>query len=70
MNEIVEELIRRLDEDLREDFVERAAIMQYDGGLPRDHAECLALLYLLKKYPAALLPSYMKQNISQGERHD
>ena len=62
MNEIVEELLKHLDEDQREDFEERAAIMQYDGGLPRDHAECLALLYLLKKYPSALLPSYMKIN--------
>jgi len=70
MNEIVEELLLRLDEDQREDFEERAAIMQYDGGLPRDHAECLALLSLFKKYPAALLPSYMKQNTPQGERHE
>jgi hypothetical protein len=29
-----------MEPDLREDFEERAAIMQYDGGLPRDHAEC------------------------------
>lgn len=49
MNEIVEELLTRLSEDQREDFEERAAIMQYDGGLTRDHAECLALLYLLRE---------------------
>ena len=51
MNEIVQELLKHLDEDQREDFEERAGIMLYDGGLTRDHAECLALLYLLKKYP-------------------
>ena len=43
MNEIVEELLTHLNADQREDFEERAAIMQYDGGLRRDHAECLAL---------------------------
>jgi hypothetical protein len=50
MNEIVEELLTHLDEDQREEFEERAGIMQYDGGLTQDHAECLAMLYLLKKY--------------------
>ena len=49
MNEIVEELLTRLSEDQREGFEERAGIMQYDGGLTRDHAECLALLYLLRQ---------------------
>ena len=70
MNEIVTELLTNLNEDQREDFEERAAIMQYDGGLTRDHAECLALLYLLKKHPTALLSSYMKENTLQGEHHE
>ncbi len=43
MNEIVVELLTRLSEAQREDFEERAGIMQYDCGLTRDHAECLAL---------------------------
>lgn len=47
MNEIVEELLVRLNEDQREEYEERAAIMQYDGKMPRDHAECLVLMYLL-----------------------
>ena len=38
MNEIVEQLLTHLSADQREDFEERAAIMEYDGGLPRDHA--------------------------------
>jgi len=28
--------------DLRDDYEERAAIMEYDGGLPRHEAEALA----------------------------
>jgi hypothetical protein len=32
-----------LTEEQREDFEERAAIMEYDGGLPREEAEKLAL---------------------------
>jgi hypothetical protein len=56
MNTIVEELLNRLDEDQREDFEERAAIMQYDGKMPRDHAECLALLDLIRRHPMALMP--------------
>jgi hypothetical protein len=48
INEIVEEIYNRLDEDQREDFEERAGIMEYDGGLTRDHAECLALLCIIR----------------------
>lgn len=48
MNEIVEELLTHLSADQREDFEERAAIMEYDGGLSRDHAECLALLVIIR----------------------
>jgi hypothetical protein len=51
----INDLIDRLEPDLREDFEERAAIMEYDGGLPRDHAECLALLNILRKHPDALV---------------
>jgi hypothetical protein len=58
MNEIVVELLTRLSEDQREDFEERAGIMQYDGGLNRDHAECLALLYLLRECLASNRASY------------
>jgi hypothetical protein len=38
------EMLNRLEPDLREDFEERAAIMEYGGNLSRDHSECLALL--------------------------
>ena len=32
-----------LEEGLREMFEERAAIMEYEGGLPREKAEALAM---------------------------
>jgi hypothetical protein len=51
----MEELLNRLDEDLRELWEERAAIMEFDGGLPREHAECLALLNVFLRHPLALL---------------
>ena len=44
---IVIEMVERLSEDDREAFEERAAIIEYDGQLPRAHAECLALLEVL-----------------------
>jgi hypothetical protein len=70
MNEIVEELLKRLNEDQREEFEERAGIMQYDGGLTRDHAECLAMLYLLKKYHTGQLVSYIEgPSIRKGDHH-
>ena len=51
---LVAELVTRLDDALREDFEERAGIMEVDGGLPRGHAECLALLDLLRRHPSVL----------------
>ena len=51
---LVAELVERLDASQREDLEERAAIMQFDGGLPRGHAECLALLDLLCRHPSVL----------------
>jgi hypothetical protein len=46
---ITEEILSGLNADLREEYEERAAIMQYDGGLPRDHAECLALRDVIRR---------------------
>jgi hypothetical protein len=51
MNEIVKSLVDRLDANLKEAFEERAAIMEFDGGLSRDHAEALALLVLIRQFP-------------------
>lgn len=42
-------LIDSLPPDQREAFEERAAIMQFDGRLGREHAEVLALLDVLRQ---------------------
>jgi hypothetical protein len=54
MEPFVAEIIEHLDENLRELFEERAAIMEFDAGLGRAHAECLALLGVLYRYPSVL----------------
>ncbi len=51
---LVAELVTRLDDALREDFEERAGIMEVDGQLPRGHAECRAMLDVLHRHPALL----------------
>ena len=51
---LVAELVERLDASQREAWEERAGIMQFDGQLPRGHAECLALLDLLCRQPSVL----------------
>jgi hypothetical protein len=40
-----------LDDNLREAFDERAGILEFEAGLPRAHAECLALLNVLVSHP-------------------
>lgn len=61
MNAIVEELLKHLDEDLRETFEERAAIAEFDGKLSRDHAECLSMLYILRGNPEVLTGTIRKE---------
>jgi hypothetical protein len=51
---LVAEMLELLDDDLREAFEERAGIFEFDAGLPRAHSECLALLSVLQRNPAAL----------------
>ena len=51
---LVAELVALLDGHLHEEFEERAGIVEFDGGKPRAHAECLALLNVIKNHPAAL----------------
>ena len=48
---LVAELVTCLDDALREDFEERAGIMEVDGQFPRGHAECRALLDVLHRHP-------------------
>lgn len=54
LDPLVAEIVGRLDENLREMFEERAGIIEFDAGLPRAHAECLALLGVLYRPPAVL----------------
>ena len=55
MNDVVADLVSRLDAGLREAFEERAAIREFDGGIARDLAEALALLDVIRQYPEAVL---------------
>ena len=55
---IVADIVNQLNANLREDFEERAAIIEYDGQLDRAHAECLALLDVLRRHPEALGPAH------------
>ncbi len=54
MDQLVADIVNLLDADLREEFEERAGIIQYDAKLPRAHAECLALLNVLYSHPDVL----------------
>lgn len=51
-NPTVAALVAQLNADLREAWEERAAIMEFDGGVDRELAECLALLDLIRQRPA------------------
>src|SRR5450759_928362 len=51
---LVADMVNVLDDNLREDFEERAGIIEFDANLPRGHAECLALLDVLRRHPAVL----------------
>ena len=55
MNDVVADLVSRLDSGLREAFEERAAIREFEGGLSRDLAEALALLDVIRQYPEQVL---------------
>lgn len=54
IDSLVADLVAKLDDNLREDFEERAGIMEYEAKLPRAHAECLALLDVLHRHPNTL----------------
>lgn len=54
LDALVANAVDKLDAELREEFEERAAIIEHDGNLPRGHAECLALLDLLVRHPYCL----------------
>ena len=53
-DELVRAIYSRLTEDQQFEFQERSAVIEFDGLLPRDHAECLGLLNVLNRHPLAL----------------
>jgi hypothetical protein len=63
---LIADLIARLDPDLRYEYQERAGIMEFDGGLPRDEAEARALVDLLRRHPGALIGLHALQVESRG----
>ena len=48
----VSEVYDTLTVDLKEEFHERAAIIEFDSNIPRDHAERLAMNAVLEKMNA------------------
>ncbi len=54
IDKIVAEMVSKLSPALRQEFEERAGIIQEGAKLPRAHAECLALLDVLNRHPDAL----------------
>ena len=55
---LVADIVSKFDDDLRDDFEERAGIIEYDGQIDRAHAECLALIDVLRRHPDILtIPS-------------
>ena len=52
---LITDLIGRLDVERREEFEERAGIIEFDGEKTRDQAELLALGDLLRRHPGALV---------------
>jgi hypothetical protein len=54
LDPLVADMVLMLDENHRESFEERAAIIEFDGQLPRAHSECLALLDVLRRHPDVL----------------
>ena len=55
MPSLIADLLDRLDDDRRYEFEERAGTIEFDSRVPRDEAETLALIDLLRSHPAALI---------------
>ena len=46
---LVVEIFDTLDDNLKETFLERASIIEFDSNLFRAHAECLAMICILTR---------------------
>ena len=65
----VSTLVATLNTILREEFEERAGIIEFDGQLPRATAECLAILDVLKRHPEVLTGVIALQVRLDGAEH-
>ncbi len=68
VNQFIADVVALLNEGMREHFEERAAIMEFDGGLSRSHAECLALISVLRGSACALVSAIAIQIENDGQR--
>ena len=57
---IVADIVSKFDDDLLEAFEERSAIIEFEARVPRAHAECLALIDLLRRHPEVLVKAAAK----------
>ena len=46
---LVADIFNTLDDTLKEAFLERASIIEFDSNLSRAHAECLAMICILTR---------------------
>lgn len=67
LHPIVEALLSRLDDNCREAFEERAGIMQFEAGHPRELAEALAMLEVVRTDPLAVSGVHHLRLQVQGE---
>lgn len=54
LDSLVAVLVSKLDDNLLEDWEYRASVMEFDALMPRGHAESLAMIDLLCRYPEVL----------------
>ena len=66
MTSLITDLLDQLDVELRYQFEERAGAIEFGSGVPRDEAEALGLIDLLRSHPGALLGITAYENERDG----
>ena len=66
---LVADMVTALNDNQREDFEERAGIIEFEAKLSRAHAECLALLDVLRRNSAVLTGVTVLQVRLKGNTH-
>lgn len=69
LDPLVRETLEQLEADLRDDFEERAGVIEFDAGYDRAHAECLALIAVIARNPEALCRARAIQYELNGVTH-